>query len=597
MIAGLASDSPWAPMLGLLPPELGRSLGPSLDKLAAAVGPLRARARTGTGAPDGFEGLSLRGPYDRLVLSEWALADLLPEEFVRRAAQGEHAFYQLARRDEARAKTSVALFDPGPMQLGGPRIGQLLALLVLAGRARAAGASFGWATLQRPPPQSDTATGLWLGLTAVDLRSFLLGRTAFAPAPADLDGWFERARRDDWEDLWVIGPPGTIPPGRRLAGVKTPVGRIELSDVFEPGVRALDVTVVRGAHRRTLRVELPPEAECLQLLRGGVPLPPKPVTPVGLARTPGVARPVSPPILLADGRKVAFVDAGNAVTVYTVPDVPSPRRARYLRYAVTSGDRVLGLGWARRRLVLVFERAGELHVSDTYGDVFRAGDSLRRFDAPGTWHPGARPAALARVDLLAPSAAPGTPSMAFLDGARRLIALLPARAAVLAEHACGAAYFNERLRAVVHPHLDPALASLRAFLHPSHVVAAVVDSGPDTKLALRWTCFPKQGGATVPPVGAGAAVMHLPGGDEVLGLTPAPKLDAGVGLIALAPDRCTLRWISPEHSGVLFSVGRPVRDASTTPRGDRVALAFEDGALEVWSLPAPVCLLRVEPPP
>ena len=75
----IAPDGPWAPLLGLLPPELGRSLGPWLDKLALAIGPLRARARTGSGVPDGFEGLSLRGPYDRLVLSEWALADALPE--------------------------------------------------------------------------------------------------------------------------------------------------------------------------------------------------------------------------------------------------------------------------------------------------------------------------------------------------------------------------------------------------------------------------------------------------------------------------------------------------------------------------------------
>lgn len=556
----IAPDGPWAPMLGLLPPELGRSLGPWLDRLALAIGPLRARARTGSGVPDGFEGLSLRGPYDRLVLSEWALADALPEEFIRRAAQGEHAFYQLARREEAKAKTSVALFDPGPMQLGGPRIGQFAALLVLSRRAREAGATFAWSTLQQPPEKGDAKAGLHLGLDPAGLRGFLQGRTAFAPTPADIEAWFERARRADWEDLWIVGAPGTVAPGRRISGVKTPVGRVELSDVFEPGARALDLTVVRGAHRRSLRLELPPEPECLQLLRGGVAPPPKPVTPERLARTPGVARPVSPPILLADGRKVAFVDAGESVTVYTVPDAPSPKRRRYLRYAIERGSLPIALAWTRRRLVIVTERAGELHAHDTHGDVFRAGSSRRPFDDPSAWQPSARPALLARAEAISPGDAVQSPTLAFLDGASRLVVLQPQRAMVQAQG---------------------PLAALQALVSASAPLRIVLDRMARTPAPTT----PRSGPPAMPPAG-----------DTVLGFTVATLPAHRLGLLTLAADGRTVRMVSGEAVHRLFVVDRPARYATATPRGDRVALVSDDGTLEVWSLPAAQCLLRVEAP-
>lgn len=561
----LAADGPWAPLLGLLPPEVGRSLGPWLDKLALAIGPLRARARTGTGAPDGFEGLSLRGPYERLVLSEWALADALPEEFMRRAAQGEHAFYQLARREEARARTSVALFDPGPLQLGGPRIGQLGALLVLAGRAREAGATFGWATLQRPPEHADVAEGLRLGLDEAGLRRFLLGRTAFAPTPADLDAWFDLARRGDWEDLWVVGAPGTVAPGRRLAGVKTPVGRIEVADVFERGARAVDLAVVRGPHRRTLRVDLPPEAECRQLLlRGGLDAPTKPpARPLAcLARTPGVARPVSAPVLLADGRKVAFLDAGDCVTVYTVPDAPSLKRGRYARYTLPRDRRVLGLGWARHRLVLVSEGGGELHAGDTHGDVFRADASLRRFEAPAAWQPALRPAQLARVELVS-SAGSGPPTLAFVDGGGRLVALYPDRAAVLATG----------VRAAVE--------------------ALVAASGTFRAVMVR---FARGGGPLQAPPCDPIALARAPAGDTALGLTLAPPPGQGPALLTLGADARSVGWVTAGATGRVFAVEQPAVHATATARGDRVALTLADGGVEVWSVPDGQCLLRVVAP-
>jgi hypothetical protein len=113
--------TPWAAYLQLFPRELVLALGPMVRRLDSVIGPLRAQGRRGDGDPDGFDGLARRGSYERLLLSEWLLAEEVPEEFVRRAAMREHGFLHLARREPVGSRVSVALFDAGPNQIGAPR--------------------------------------------------------------------------------------------------------------------------------------------------------------------------------------------------------------------------------------------------------------------------------------------------------------------------------------------------------------------------------------------------------------------------------------------------------------------------------------------
>lgn len=591
MSALSAHEKHFAPLLGMLPPEIGRSLGPWVDKLSEAIGPLRARARTGGGAPDGFEGLTLRGPYERLVLSEWAIADVAPEEFLRRAAQREHPFYQLARRDEARARTSVALFDPGPMQLGGPRVGQFALLLVLAGRASQAGARFGWSMLQRSPDPADPTAGLRSGITEEGLRSFLFGRLATPPAERDLQPWFDRARRDDWEDLWIIGPPDTVAPGRRLPGVKTPVGRVAVSDVFEAGLRSLDVTVARGAHRRLLRLPLPPENDCLRLLRDGA-LAPKAPPPVRMTRAAGVARPVTAPVLLADGRKVAWLDADRNVTIYTVPDAPSPKRPRYRRYALDEGHLLLGLGWTRRQLVTLTEKDHELHVRDVSGTVFPH-DRSRRPGESGPWEDRLRPTSLARVEIV--GAGPAPPTALFVDGIGRLVALSAtpsprtvawAGAVLAMASTLGCVRVVTRLPATGSQPLPHDVV----LTHVDATDARVCSSAPVKNAVLQ-----RQPGGEwhVPQHGSIQVVRPRPDA-AVLGVVQTQGFT--LDLLCLDADHRALVAVDARDSAVLLSLDRPARHASVTPRCDRVALLLDDDSVEVWALPKPVCLLRVEAP-
>ncbi len=581
----LTRDETFAPVLGLLPPEIARSLGPWIDQLAAAIGPLRARARTGSGAPDGFDGLSLRGPYERLVLTEWAIADVAPEEFLRRAAQHEHPFYQLARRDEARARTSVALFDPGPMQLGGPRVGQFALLLALAGRARQAGARFGWSVLQRAPDATDPNAGLRLSLNEKDLRAFLLGRLATSPTERDLQPWLDLARRDDWEDLWIIGPPDTIAPGRRLPGVKTPVGRITLSDVFEADTRALDVTVARGAHRRTLRLPLPSENECLRLVRDGA-LAPKPPPPTRMTRTAGIARPASTPVLLADGRKVAFVDADGCVTVYTVPDASSAKRGRYRRFSVDAGHTVLGLGWTRRQLVLLTEKDAVLHLQDVSSAIFPSGRS-RRPSVSGPWTPELRPTHLARVELAGDAAL-------FLDASHRLIVLTPDNAVAWYDGVRAMATINGSVRVLL---ASDAVAHVNTLL-PDVVFTPI--TGVEGRVAATFSVKIAHlqrlasGEWHVPQFGGSAHFVRAPDGASVLGV--AETSGPSIGLLCLDADQRTVLAVTASATSTLLTLDRDARHAVASPRGDRVAFLLDDDTIEVWSPHAHDCLLHVAVP-
>ncbi|MEO1338337.1 MAG: hypothetical protein AAFV29_22025, partial [Myxococcota bacterium] len=139
---------PWQTPLSELPSYVHTSLGPWIARLARAIGPMhRARARA-EGPPDGFAGLGRRGSYERLLMTEWLLADAAPDEFVRRAVAHEHLFYQLARREPASALRSVVLIDAGPSQLGTPRLVHLAALVIFAQRAAEAGAELRFGILQ-----------------------------------------------------------------------------------------------------------------------------------------------------------------------------------------------------------------------------------------------------------------------------------------------------------------------------------------------------------------------------------------------------------------------------------------------------------------
>ena len=125
---------PWSESLAFLTVEAAVHIGPLVRRLDALVRRHDANA-AGQGEPDGYGGLTTRGHPERLLLSEWLLAEELPLEFMRKAAQRELLHINPVYRS-AQPEGRVAVFcDVGPEQLGAARLVQLAALIVLHRRA------------------------------------------------------------------------------------------------------------------------------------------------------------------------------------------------------------------------------------------------------------------------------------------------------------------------------------------------------------------------------------------------------------------------------------------------------------------------------
>ena len=228
----------WARSLGWIADELIEPLAQAAGELRAMLGPLRPRGTRRGGEPDGFKGLTRRGPYDRLLLSEWAMLDEVPDEFLRRAIASEHAFYDLDHREPARSLSVRVVLDAGPTQLGVPRLGQLSALLLLVRRAQLAQATIRWSVAQSP--------GLvWDTLDRASIRGVLAARSL---APFELPDLSAEPTPDE---LWLVGPPPSAAWGSARV--------LTLSERLTPEDDLLEATTIdaRGVrHTRTLT--LPP---------------------------------------------------------------------------------------------------------------------------------------------------------------------------------------------------------------------------------------------------------------------------------------------------------------------------------------------------
>ncbi|BCM92505.1 hypothetical protein IAD21_04385 [Abditibacteriota bacterium] len=248
--------APWTPFLELLPLESALALGPLLRRLDGWIGPLRAAPQSGIMEPDGFDGLARRGAPERLLLSEWLLLEEAPLEFLRRLSQSESGYLQLARHDPHTARASLALFDGGPDVLGGPRLVQLAALLVLARRAESAGATFRWGLWQKPGEWNDE-------VNRESVERWLSLRSEGEPAMHHLTLWKETWKQAhvDWQrdELWLVGSPELAPfvPARARL--------LQVRDELEPLAPNRAVEVVSEA--RMLRLELPDDRTGARLLR------------------------------------------------------------------------------------------------------------------------------------------------------------------------------------------------------------------------------------------------------------------------------------------------------------------------------------------
>jgi hypothetical protein len=351
---------PWASQLSLFQEDLALHLGPYVARLSAALGSLRPRGEADGGEPQGYDGLSRRGTYDRLLVSEWLWALEAPDELVRRAAFGELSFLKPAFRQPQGARRSVVLLDAGPDQLGAPRIAHLALLIVLARRAEAAGAAFAWATLQADPAQGPVSE-----VTPATLGTWLAARDLTPPTDARLTAWRKALSLDaKAEDAWLVGAPRLS----RLPGAAG-LSRIEVDEVLARGARQLTVEVHPTSRaERSVALDLPPPDTCVRLLRD----------PFQQARAAPRVAPLTktPPLrtfsFSADGRRLLLFREDGSVAAMAVPHSIRATVPRARRVVPLPQHTVVGAGWRHTGGMLALSESKTEYV--LHGQLRTSGD-------------------------------------------------------------------------------------------------------------------------------------------------------------------------------------------------------------------------------
>lgn len=247
----------WESQLRIFPEETALALGSLVQKLAALLGPFPHHHVQGHVVPDGFGGLDKRGPYDRLIASDWLLADELPEEFMRRSVMGEHLFWKVAYREPTQARSTLVLFDAGPEQLGSPRLLHLAALAVFEVRAHMAQANFNWGVLQ------SGEQNVLPGMNVAEVEMLLEARGSTSAHAEHFAAWLRRASEAGHKgEIWVVG-------GERLRRfLPSTFSSLLITDLLSPGERKLRaICQPAGKHSRQIELDLPEPAPCAQLLR------------------------------------------------------------------------------------------------------------------------------------------------------------------------------------------------------------------------------------------------------------------------------------------------------------------------------------------
>ena len=303
---------PWADWLALFPPENAGPLGEMLVRLAPMLGALRRHAARVAVEPAGVGDIVRRGAYDRMLSSEWALLDTVPDEFVRRAANNELLFLGPEPANSEESLRSVALFDAGPSQLGEPRLAHMALFILLARRAELAGAEFLWGVLQQPGVLHRDQG--WEGLQR------LLAARSHAPGSADMAAAWDAALASNFEqgaaDCWLVASPQSPRPVR--ANAHATVNRAWLGE-------ELELVIDQRQRSRSLRLPLPAPDDGVRLLRSPFTPLASPALPAPRAGAHSLKR---PPMFSTHRSWVAVGMVDDSVTFYSLHDARHAARGR-----------------------------------------------------------------------------------------------------------------------------------------------------------------------------------------------------------------------------------------------------------------------------
>ncbi|MBK9370048.1 MAG: hypothetical protein IPN01_27730 [Deltaproteobacteria bacterium] len=350
----IPSLAPWSRELDGLTPKAVALLAVVLPRAQRLIDAADGADAAQHGDPDGLDGLARRGPFERLLLSEWALADAVPEEFLRRAAMNELLFTKQATRSQAPPpRRRVLILDAGPGSLGAPRLVQLALVLAAARRAKERGQVVAFGCMGR------AEDGLVEGLSEASIRGMLSWRSHHEP-PQDANVRWAAALGDAAIDgLWVCGDGDfarAAPPGWATVRVTEPFG--------EPD--ALVVELSRGGRALGgVRLPMPDAAELAETLADPFKspklakppaAPPKKPEDAGLSLDPRFLR------FAALGDYLILRRGDRRVTAVLLRGRTAFKNRSSHRLDVPAESGLLAVGWFQKRLVGVVMRDDRLWV-------------------------------------------------------------------------------------------------------------------------------------------------------------------------------------------------------------------------------------------
>lgn len=188
----------WHDWLSWFEADLALTLGDFIWQFQYAISSRATALQHGQETPIGIDGLCRRGHYDKLLLSEWALADLYPDEFIRRAAQSEHLFLAPDYRIERLSGDCLVVFDTDAHQWGAPRLAQMALWILFAARAAEQGLRFCWAIAEQPQDVSDEQT-------TTALKRFLKLNQYEPYQSKHQQQWQDRLAQQNFTEIWQVG--------------------------------------------------------------------------------------------------------------------------------------------------------------------------------------------------------------------------------------------------------------------------------------------------------------------------------------------------------------------------------------------------------
>lgn len=578
----------WARYLNIFPEEVSLALNPILQRVSMLIGSPQPLLHANEGEPDGFDGLNRRGTYERLLLSEWMLADELEDEFMRRAVMGEHLFLNRAHSSPVGTRASLALFDSGPSQIGSPRIAHIAALIILANRADSAGSAFSWGVLQQPE------TPAYREINASNIMNLLEARSHSEVGDTQVQAWEKQL--ETWsglDDVWLIG-------GKRLSRIKTEKrsSRLYIEDILEPGKHELRLSCTGSSGSLSeVILELPKNKISTRILRDPFAAAVPEIQKTAASNYTGSA-------LLFDmtGTKIFTRTAKWGVTAFSVPNSPRAGAGRPRSYRTRQWRPVCAVGRVGRAVALISPDRGFVDLEYCrQGSTKLLPGTYRGYNSDTFFTPSPDDGPLMPCFSL-----PWEGEIAAIDGAGSLFRFSEHKGEVeyvvaapvagtfqlIATHVLAVTILNSRLVYVGREWPDDkfrivSVGNEISRMTPLEDKALRAFFGPPAKsahpefgiLALEQTEF-----QWIVISERGQKVLVKPSGAKVAGVLVDERTGTEPGLLALEDDRQTVTLNGRNWRKELFRAHAPVEHIALSQRAPNIAYSTVNGEIVIYSV-------------